>query len=276
MLRLQRLARVPGAGDAADPGPAVPLLRRPGRGRSGGDQPIGVGARPSTVAGLPGAALRADRAGRAGDPRPTLVFFHGGGWIYGDLESHDAACRFLAERVRRPGARGRLPARARAPVPRGVRRRRRRRTAGWSSTPRSSAPTRPGWRSAATPPAATCPPRSALARRPGGAAAGLPAADLPGAPTSSAATESRRLFADGLLPDRRRSWTSPNESYFARRRPDAPTRGSSPLRADIPPGSRRRYVVTAGFDPLRDEGEAYAPQAARRPASPWSYAATTG
>lgn len=28
---------------------------------------------------------------------PALFFIHGGGWIYGDLESHDAACRFLAE-----------------------------------------------------------------------------------------------------------------------------------------------------------------------------------
>ena len=29
---------------------------------------------------------------------PLLLFFHGGGWMYGDLDSHDAACRFLAER----------------------------------------------------------------------------------------------------------------------------------------------------------------------------------
>lgn len=30
---------------------------------------------------------------------PALVFFHGGGWIYGDLDSHDAVCRFLAEQA---------------------------------------------------------------------------------------------------------------------------------------------------------------------------------
>ena len=29
-------------------------------------------------------------------PRPTLVYFHGGGWMVGDLETHDSACRFLA------------------------------------------------------------------------------------------------------------------------------------------------------------------------------------
>lgn len=28
---------------------------------------------------------------------PALFFIHGGGWIYGDLDSHDATCRFLAE-----------------------------------------------------------------------------------------------------------------------------------------------------------------------------------
>ncbi|WP_106496732.1 alpha/beta hydrolase [Lentibacillus sp. Marseille-P4043] len=29
-------------------------------------------------------------------PHPGLVYYHGGGWVLGDLESHDAVCRFLA------------------------------------------------------------------------------------------------------------------------------------------------------------------------------------
>ena len=29
-------------------------------------------------------------------PLPVLVFFHGGGWVVGNLESHDATCRALA------------------------------------------------------------------------------------------------------------------------------------------------------------------------------------
>jgi acetyl esterase/lipase len=29
-------------------------------------------------------------------PRPMLVFFHGGGWMVGGLETHDETCRFLA------------------------------------------------------------------------------------------------------------------------------------------------------------------------------------
>ncbi len=34
------------------------------------------------------------------DPRdlPTIVYFHGGGWVLGDLESHDANCRALCNR----------------------------------------------------------------------------------------------------------------------------------------------------------------------------------
>jgi acetyl esterase len=29
-------------------------------------------------------------------PRPMLVYFHGGGWVVGGLDTHDSACRFLA------------------------------------------------------------------------------------------------------------------------------------------------------------------------------------
>jgi acetyl esterase/lipase len=31
-----------------------------------------------------------------GAPQPLLVYFHGGGWVIGDLETHDSPCRFLA------------------------------------------------------------------------------------------------------------------------------------------------------------------------------------
>jgi acetyl esterase/lipase len=32
----------------------------------------------------------------AGERQPVLVFFHGGGWVFGDLETHDNLCRSLA------------------------------------------------------------------------------------------------------------------------------------------------------------------------------------
>jgi acetyl esterase len=35
-----------------------------------------------------------------GQPQPALVFFHGGGWVVGDLDSHDQACRALANAAR--------------------------------------------------------------------------------------------------------------------------------------------------------------------------------
>lgn len=33
-------------------------------------------------------------------PFPVLVYFHGGGWVLGDLESHDGVCRVLANAAR--------------------------------------------------------------------------------------------------------------------------------------------------------------------------------
>ena len=32
-------------------------------------------------------------------PQPAVVFFHGGGWVIGDLESHDQPCRALANAI---------------------------------------------------------------------------------------------------------------------------------------------------------------------------------
>jgi acetyl esterase/lipase len=40
---------------------------------------------------------RAEKA-QAGILQPVIVYFHGGGWVIGDLESHDTVCRELAAR----------------------------------------------------------------------------------------------------------------------------------------------------------------------------------
>ena len=36
----------------------------------------------------------------AGAALPALVFFHGGGWVFGDLDTHDGVCRRLANAAR--------------------------------------------------------------------------------------------------------------------------------------------------------------------------------
>ena len=43
-------------------------------------------------------------------PFPIVVYFHGGGWVIGDLETHDHWCRALASGVPRGRGRRRLPA----------------------------------------------------------------------------------------------------------------------------------------------------------------------
>ncbi len=37
---------------------------------------------------------------KADELLPVLVFFHGGGWVFGNLDSHDPLCRALANRAR--------------------------------------------------------------------------------------------------------------------------------------------------------------------------------
>jgi len=37
---------------------------------------------------------------RRGEPLPAMVYFHGGGWVFGDLDSHDPLCRELCNSAR--------------------------------------------------------------------------------------------------------------------------------------------------------------------------------
>src|SRR4051794_38730419 len=90
MLRMQRLARLPGA-------ETLPLAEgrevvRETAVLTAGDEPIGE-VRSLRVADLPARLYVPSGAPASG---PLLVFFHGGGFFCGDLDSHDSACRFLA------------------------------------------------------------------------------------------------------------------------------------------------------------------------------------
>lgn len=97
MLKLQELIKQPGL--AMVPlAEARPLVRSQGM-LVGDGQPIGA-LRELNVDGAAGplAARLYIPASRVGpDPAPTLLFIHGGGHALGDLDSHDGACRHLAE-----------------------------------------------------------------------------------------------------------------------------------------------------------------------------------
>jgi acetyl esterase len=53
---------------------------------------------PATGDGEHAITVRIYRPKGVSDTAPGLVFLHGGGWILGDLETHDALCRILAVR----------------------------------------------------------------------------------------------------------------------------------------------------------------------------------
>src|SRR5689334_18349416 len=92
MLRLQKALREPTAESL--PVEAGRRLLVKHTAIAGGAQAIGA-VRDVPVGDLRGRLYVPSRAVARG---PLLVFFHGGGWIYGDLDSHDPTCRFLAER----------------------------------------------------------------------------------------------------------------------------------------------------------------------------------
>jgi acetyl esterase len=71
-------------------------------------------------------ASRADRTDRCGSiarsrrgraELPALVYAHGGGWVFGNLDSHDVLCAQLAHRGRHRGVRDRLSPGARRRLP---------------------------------------------------------------------------------------------------------------------------------------------------------------
>jgi len=193
--------------------------------------------------------------GPAEGPGPLLVYYHGGGWVIGDLDTHDSAVRFLAAAAGVPVLSVEYRLAPEHPFPAPVE------DAlaafEWAAENAAelgadAARIAVGGDSAGGNLAAVV---SMLARDGGGTP---PAMQLLIYPVTDAAGagESRRLFAEGfLLTAGDMDWFE--ESYL----PDAAA-GADPrvsiLRADDLSGLAPAYVVTAGFDPLRDEGEAFA------------------
>jgi acetyl esterase len=57
-------------------------------------QPLSI---PSPTGSIPARIYTPTKLRQADGPAPCLVFFHGGGWVIGDLDSHDVVCRKLAD-----------------------------------------------------------------------------------------------------------------------------------------------------------------------------------
>ena len=227
-----------------------------------GGTPIAVGPvrdleLDTEVSGGP-APLRARHYAPAepGGPHPLLVFFHGGGFLYGDLDTHDAVCRVLC---RHGGAHilavdyrlapeHRFPAAvedARAAL----------RWAQANAQGLGADPARVGvgGDSAGGNLAAVT---ALLAARDGGPPPAIQLLIYP-ATDSTTRRRSRELFGEGFLLTRAQmDWFEDNylgEEHAHTRDPRA-----SPLLADDLSGLAPALVVTAAFDPLRDEGEDYA------------------
>ncbi|TGD88043.1 alpha/beta hydrolase [Mycolicibacterium sp. CH28] len=189
-------------------------------------------------------------------PAPLLVFYHGGGYVFGDLETHDSACRLICRDagVHVLAVDYRLAPEHKAPAAvddaYAAYLWAREHAAELGADPDRVAV---GGDSAGGCLAAVV---TRLARDAGEPLPALqwliyPVTDMRGV------TRSRTLFADGFL------LTKHNIDWFR----DAYVDGSgievsdprvSPLLTEDLSGLSPALVITAGFDPLRDEGENYA------------------
>ena len=186
---------------------------------------------------------------------PVLVYFHGGGWVIGDLDTHDVLCRQLTAEAGvsvvsvdyRLAPEHKFPAAV---------------DDAWAATrwvvthaaelnvdaDRLAV----GGDSAGGNLAAVV---ALLARDQGGPAIRLQALLYP-VTDSNVETGSYRDFADGfLLTSESMQWFF---KHYVNTEADRADWRMSPLRAPSLAGLPPALIVTAGFDPLRDEGEAYA------------------
>jgi acetyl esterase len=230
-------------------------MRRRAAVAAGPALPVG-GVRDLTIDGAAG-PLRARHYAPAepGGPHPLLVYFHGGGWVIGDLETHDGTCRMLCRHAGahvlavdyRLAPEHRFPAAAddaRAAL-------------AWAfahAADLGADETRVavGGDSAGGNLAAVA---TWQAARDGGP---VPVLQLLVYPATDASVKRRsyQLFSEGfLLTEAEMDWFMGHYEPDESRKVDP--RLSILLAEDLS-GLPPALVVTAGFDPLRDEGKAYA------------------
>lgn len=186
---------------------------------------------------------------------PVFVYFHGGGWVIGDLETHDVLCRQIAAASGvavvavdyRLAPEHKFPAAA---------------DDAWAATRWVVAHASElgvdatrlavGGDSAGGNLAAVV---ALMARDHGEPAIALQVLTYP-VTDVAAESQSYRDFADGYMLTRESMrWFI---AHYLKSPDDARDWRASPLRAPSLTGVAPALIVTAGFDPLRDEGEAYA------------------
>jgi acetyl esterase len=190
-----------------------------------------------------------------GTPPPLLVFYHGGGWVIGDLDTHDGVCRFLAAAAGLAVLSVEYRLAPEHPFPAAV-------EDAWDALSWAAVnahglgvdPTRiaVGGDSAGGNLAGAV---SLQARAGGGP---MPAMQLLLYPVTDSAEDprSRELFADGFMLTK--ADMDLFEGHYLPVGSDVDDPRVSIFKAPDLTGLPRAYVATAGFDPLRDEGEAYA------------------
>jgi len=187
---------------------------------------------------------------------PLIVYYHGGGWVVGDLDTHDQPCRLLANasgaRVLSVDYRLAPEHRFPAPVDDAL-------AAFYDAAASAERLGADPARIAVAGDSAGGHLAAVTAQLAAAAAGGpMPAFQLLIHPATdfSEMTQSRLTFAEGfLLTKDSMDWYE--EQFLG---PDGNRRDprASPLLARDLSAVAPALVVTAGFDPLRDEGEAYA------------------
>ena len=187
--------------------------------------------------------------------RPLLIYLHGGGWVVGDLDSHDNVCRYLCRNAGIHVLSVDYRLAPEHPAPAAVddcyaayR---------WALEHGDELGTQPGVVAVGGDSAGGN--LSTVISRLGRDDGVPPALQLLLYPVTDqrGATKSRALFASGFfLTAHDLVWC--REQYVGTSKLDVTDPLVSPLLADDLAGLPRALVITAGFDVLRDEGDAYA------------------